>query len=428
MGSALDCNFCAPNDPDLTSSDDEDDYDLIISNPNGNVSVYVRDLLRKFENQVRNDKIKYAMLMIEEHRDINFFEYYFNNADTCLHYAVRKRNISFIYYLLSKGVNPDIQNAIKHDTPLHIATDLGDVRIISMLRIFGCDTEIKNLMDKTAYDIARDNGDTDAMFMFSDQIQSFFVGPQKDLPILSNQDSNLSIKLELFESNEVITSNDNDISYLSDKIDNDGNVMMGDYDDYSGGEYDFDSISLLSGNNSNNTISSKSSKDTNKTVNRRASSKDSINFEATNIVLKTICSIKMIEIPYSLNDWLLKLEICESKGNRYKSKYVWIQDLHICWHKYEPKGKKSKKLDFKQRYKYNGCLSLLFISKCVVYESRKTNSYKFILYTKVGKSETPYLFKCKSKQQRNKWINNINNYCDTLKIGMNNLKNSHKYF
>ena len=91
---------CAP----LTVSDSDDDNVSIID-VNGTVNDAVRNLLDKFETYVTNKEFQSAMIMIEEHTEINFFEYYFNDGDTVLHYAVSIQNASFVYYLLNKGCN-----------------------------------------------------------------------------------------------------------------------------------------------------------------------------------------------------------------------------------------------------------------------------------------------------------------------------------
>ena len=147
-----------------------------------------------------------------------------------------------------------------------------------------------------------------------------------------------------------------------------------------------------------------------------------VTFDSKYTTLKTVCAIKMIEVPFILNDWLYKLEMTSNKHTRkqYKKKYVSIKDLHVVWQ--NSKKKYHKKIDLKRKYTYDGCLNILTIKDCKMYESRKLNSYKFIINTHI-KGNKQYLFKCISEQQRNKWVTGINNYCNRLRTAMTNLDN-----
>jgi len=422
--SAIGCNPASKNiqrNTDKPPSNVNIDDSITVSNidiifdVNGAVCDDILDILKDFERSVTRNELKNAMMMVEEYKQINFFDYYFSNGDTAIHTAVRLQDAGFVYFCLNKGCNVNVRQSITKDTAFHIATENGDVRIMTLLMKFGCDKEMENIEDKKSSDIANENADENAMFLFDNQIQSFFDEKDekdgKELPRILNDDSR-QLRLDAYDSNQV--------GWRSNKKRNTvGNCVMLDYDEYSGN----DELSLDIGSRTVSVTESVTSRtDNTNTKSTNNTSKDGINFAATNIVLKTITFIRMIEIPFEFNGWLHRLIITDQKRRKYKKVYVFIQDLHIIWDKLEPKTKPP--LSFNQRNKYNGCLHFMCITDCIPYVSKKKNggSYKFII--KTYNDNISYLFKCNSIELRNKWINNINSYRKQINSAINNLETS----
>eukprot|EP00490_Sorites_sp_Unknown_P023812 CAMPEP_0114671520 /NCGR_PEP_ID=MMETSP0191-20121206/41300_1 /TAXON_ID=126664 /ORGANISM="Sorites sp." /LENGTH=167 /DNA_ID=CAMNT_0001931565 /DNA_START=506 /DNA_END=1006 /DNA_ORIENTATION=+ len=167
---------------------------------------------------------------------------------------------------------------------------------MTLLMKFGCDKEMENIEDKKSSDIANENADENAMFLFDNQIQSFFDEKDekdgKELPRILNDDSR-QLRLDAYDSNQV--------GWRSNKKRNTvGNCVMLDYDEYSGN----DELSLDIGSRTVSVTESVTSRtDNTNTKSTNNTSKDGINFAATNIVLKTITFIRMIEIPFEFNGW-----------------------------------------------------------------------------------------------------------------------------
>jgi len=113
------------------------------------------------------------MAIMEEYKNIDFANHYFQNGDTCLHYAVRLHNAKFVYYLLQQGFNPNVQNSLTRDTSLHIATQHKNIRMIVTLMKFKADITVRNLLDKTAYDIALKTDDDEILSLYEPEFQVF---------------------------------------------------------------------------------------------------------------------------------------------------------------------------------------------------------------------------------------------------------------
>ena len=65
-----------------------------------------QNIMKHFETSVTKKDWLHAMTIMEDFcTEIDFANYFFQNGDTPLHYAVRLHNIKFLYYLLQKGYN-----------------------------------------------------------------------------------------------------------------------------------------------------------------------------------------------------------------------------------------------------------------------------------------------------------------------------------
>jgi len=85
----------------------------------------------------------------------NKLETQFENGDTFLHMAIMYQQIELVGYLITKGVDVNIQND-DLNTPLHLAMEMTNTNkeIIQLLLDSKASLEIVNKLNKTAYDLA----------------------------------------------------------------------------------------------------------------------------------------------------------------------------------------------------------------------------------------------------------------------------------
>ncbi|KAG8376422.1 hypothetical protein BUALT_Bualt09G0061800 [Buddleja alternifolia] len=82
------------------------------------------------------------------------------DGNTALHMAVEGRRRDCARLLLANAAITDTRNATYGDTPLHIASSLGDEQMVKLLLHKGANKDIRNKSGKTAYDHAAENGHT----------------------------------------------------------------------------------------------------------------------------------------------------------------------------------------------------------------------------------------------------------------------------
>lgn len=82
------------------------------------------------------------------------------DGNTALHLAVEEHRRDCARLLLANGARTDIRNNREGDTPLHIAAATGDENMIKLLLQKGANKDVRNTLNKTAYDVAAENGHT----------------------------------------------------------------------------------------------------------------------------------------------------------------------------------------------------------------------------------------------------------------------------
>lgn len=81
------------------------------------------------------------------------------DGQTALHLAVEERRRDCARLLLANSAaGADIRNATDGDTPLHVASGLGDEQMVKLLLHKGANKDVRNKAGKTAYDLAAENG------------------------------------------------------------------------------------------------------------------------------------------------------------------------------------------------------------------------------------------------------------------------------
>ena len=117
--------------------------------------------------------------------------------------------------------------------------------------------------------------------------------------------------------------------------------------------------------------------------------------------------------------------------NQYEEKYLFFKDFHLLWCDTKPETNKGIR-NTADLAKFNGFIHIFCIRYIDIVDSNKnTNGYEFTIYTTShgnGNNNTSnagqYLFKCNSKQKRNKWIDDLNKYCLYLIKTIDTLQNS----
>ncbi|XP_048841910.1 NF-kappa-B inhibitor epsilon [Brienomyrus brachyistius] len=89
------------------------------------------------------------------------------SGKTPLHLAVELHDMTLVSLLLSKGANVDAA-MFNGCTPLHLAVGRQDASIATLLCQSGADRMLKNMEDETALDLADGNDDILALFPFDD--------------------------------------------------------------------------------------------------------------------------------------------------------------------------------------------------------------------------------------------------------------------
>ena len=63
------------------------------------------EILSQFNENISKQHFLSAMMLIDEYKNINFFDYVFKNGDNILHKAIRLHKPKFVLFLLQKGIN-----------------------------------------------------------------------------------------------------------------------------------------------------------------------------------------------------------------------------------------------------------------------------------------------------------------------------------
>lgn len=109
------------------------------------------------ENQITNAAIAGDLSKINECIDRkDNIDYKTIEGITALLFAVRYDRYCITKQLLEAGAQIDVQDMLKR-TPLHIATERGNLDIVKLLLLHGANPDILNIEDKTAEHIAIKN-------------------------------------------------------------------------------------------------------------------------------------------------------------------------------------------------------------------------------------------------------------------------------
>ena len=390
---------------------------------------------------------------MDEYTNIDFYNHYFSNGDTCIHYAVRLRDGKFLYYLLKNGMNPNYKNRLTYDTPLHIAINNSDIKLIVQLMKFHADATIENLMGKTPINIAKSINNTDVIELVCDNdvVSMLYKNDDKKLgskkpPIyVRKRSSGTSILLDNTPRMKFIDE-DHDIDITSDGA-NDEAAIIDEIDD---DIPDLVSAPVSTPPTSNTTPVSTESFDLGLSIDVKRDDNGQNGHHTTvqqhhqqqtrqrrmsmsvQLALKTVHSIdRTDEVMPHLCDWLQRLRT-NIYPKIYVKRYVWIQDSHILWNDKKVTFDKNQIINGEMKKIYDGCVSLLMIKDVKVYKAKKDKEFKFqIICHNIKKKRKKrlrnnkdkiYLWKCYSQIQRDKWVNGLKKYLNDLNNIMNDIK------
>ncbi|KAF6174777.1 hypothetical protein GIB67_031301 [Kingdonia uniflora] len=82
------------------------------------------------------------------------------DGQTALHLAVKERRRDCARLLLAGGARVDVPSTGEGDTPLYLASGLGDEHMVKLLLQKGANKDTRNKHGKTAYDVAAENGNS----------------------------------------------------------------------------------------------------------------------------------------------------------------------------------------------------------------------------------------------------------------------------
>jgi len=137
----------------------------------------IQGMKEDFKQAVIEGNDTMVMYLHDEHPSMDFFNVTYENGDSPLHSAARKKRYNVIDYLLECGTCPNLTND-DGDTALHIASRLNDMKSIKILHKYGGDGNIKNEHSETAITIAHE--------MHYDHIVEFLGGLPPATPSVSN--------------------------------------------------------------------------------------------------------------------------------------------------------------------------------------------------------------------------------------------------
>ena len=142
--------------------------------------------------------------------------------------------------------------------------------------------------------------------------------------------------------------------------------------------------------------------------------------EASSTALQILESLQKIEsyYPHRLYDWIYKSNT-KNKYEVFELNYVCIKNCHLVWNSTNISNENnSNNLDA-----YDGCISLLTVKDVIPSKTQ----YKFMVNAyniDTKKYDKTYTFKCDNQIDRDKWVNNLNNYINSINTAITQIDNS----
>eukprot|EP01083_Nonionella_stella_P168501 569052_1 len=108
---------------------------------------------RKFKKAIQTQNESLIQQLVDEHTGL--LDTIFPDGNGVVHIAVKQQNTNLTRYFLASGVSPNQKNCKNGDTPLHIASRLRNLEIVSLLtEEYAADPSITNNKDETSLTIA----------------------------------------------------------------------------------------------------------------------------------------------------------------------------------------------------------------------------------------------------------------------------------
>jgi len=352
------------SDPDSTSdpSDNEQlmsDVDEVMSSLEEVLSSDIDevlaspvDALKTFKKALLEGNHDLVMYLAEEHSNMNLLRTVLQDGDSCLHVAVRNKKYETILYLLTNGIDPNVQNPRCGDTVLHVAVNNGDKKLVAMLLRFNADANIRNKHGRTPMTIAmqREDQSIAGMLLLEGAVVVSSSKPaMRQSSILSQRKSKSKLPEMVEDVKEVAADRDDDES-------NEEPLMKK---------------------------------------------------QSTHAMLADVkADLSTIQQLATLEGWLEKRS---GFSHSWKRRWVVVKDSHILWSNVQMTIDDAK--DEAQRAKFKKCLNLMSIADIeAAPKSKHKEVFRFVVGQGVKRSprrKKGYAWRCNSETERDHWVSEL---------------------
>eukprot|EP01083_Nonionella_stella_P070919 190060_1 len=141
MGQA--CNSCA-----------HPDYSFVSASASFLLDREKNGIAQRFKKAMETQDEPLIRQLVDEHEGLHLLGTVDREGKGVLHIAVQQQNLALAQYFLSAGLSANEKNPHNGDTPLHIASRLRNLEIVSLLTKYNADTNIPNHNNETPLTIA----------------------------------------------------------------------------------------------------------------------------------------------------------------------------------------------------------------------------------------------------------------------------------
>eukprot|EP01084_Bolivina_argentea_P017822 33249_1 len=324
-------------------------------------------LSQEFEEAIKDGNETMVIFYLEDNDSYcsNLLNKPFTNNDTPLHIAVKYKQYNIIQKLLEEGASINEQNRITGNTPLHIATNQNDIKSVQLLLKYDANAYINNINEETALSIAQRYKYKDILNEFGEDSKwsetddyDEDIDTVSELPLLSDKNVNTQ-KLNRVIGSIITKSPDLNMPSNEEMLEAYDTERLGD-------------------------ISSELFKDITLRI------KDN--------------RFKLVE----LNGWLLKKQ--SSVPYSWLKRWVIIEHGYILWSDRQMTIGQNG-INNKEKIRWNKCIRLTKISNIQIIKSKSEKKFKMSV-----EKQRDYIWKCDSKQIRDKWIDGLKQHIEHYKM------------
>eukprot|EP01084_Bolivina_argentea_P017821 33248_1 len=336
-------------------------YNYNITNE-GNIH---QSLRQEFHEAIKDGNDSMVTFYLEDNTSMNLLNTPFSNNDTPLHTAVKYKQYNILEKLLEEGSIVNTQNRLTGNTSLHIAVNQNDIKSVRLLLKYGANAYINNINEETALSIAQRYKYKDILNEFGEDSKwsetddyDEDIDTVSELPLLSDKNVNTQ-KLNRVIGSIITKSPDLNMPSNEEMLEAYDTERLGD-------------------------ISSELFKDITLRI------KDN--------------RFKLVE----LNGWLLKKQ--SSVPYSWLKRWVIIEHGYILWSDRQMTIGQNG-INNKEKIRWNKCIRLTKISNIQIIKSKSEKKFKMSV-----EKQRDYIWKCDSKQIRDKWIDGLKQHIEHYKM------------